>query len=166
MICIIISFIGLLLGSHLHDFHLSRVDISYRSERNEFQTSAHIFIDDLEEDIYRKSHVRLHIGTDRAIKNVDFYLEKYINTHLRIYDNNTQYYWSMVGYEISDDLQAVWIYAEMQLGNESSEIIVKNTILNDLYEDQKNITEIRSEYNLVKYEILDLTNNYLVLQLR
>ena len=52
--------------------------------------------------------------------------------------------YTFLGKEVSEDLQAVWCYLEIENINSIKELKIKNQLLTSLFDDQKNIVSITS----------------------
>lgn len=125
--------IGFFFNPVIHDFHFSTFEINKNQESNSLEITSHIFIDDLELELNEKLYLK-----DSSFNNDRIY--KYITENLQIYIGNDILPFSYLGIEMSDDLSAFWIYSEGNLKNASTKnIIIKNTILNKSFNDQRNL---------------------------
>ncbi|KXK36924.1 MAG: hypothetical protein J5I52_08075 [Saprospiraceae bacterium] len=141
-----------------HDFHLSRCEINYDVKSGDFQISAHIFIDDLEDAIRQNGGPALKLFSDNERKDSHQIIEKYINANLRFYINGQRLYLNMLGKEPSSDIQAAWCYFEVSAVRNVNQLEVENTILLQLFSDQKNIIDFTVNNKKLYFSVLDNKN--------
>lgn len=125
-----------------HDFHLSKSTLNYDEKTSTIQITLNMFIDDLEDALRLEQIDSLFICTSKENKLAETYIADYINDHLIISTGSNQQVPTWIGKEISDDLMAVWCYLEIPLSDKPSELIIDNTIMVELFDDQKNMTTI------------------------
>jgi len=127
-----------------HEFHMSKCEIAFNEEEKAVQIILHLFIDDLEAVLAEEGITKMYICTDKehadAEKNMINYLHE--NFVLEINGENLDY--AFLGKEVSEDLQAVWCYLEIENINTIEELKIKNQLLTSLFDDQKNIVSITS----------------------
>ena len=123
----------------IHDFHVSQALINYNADNRSFEISLHIFIDDLEIALLERGIEKLFIATDRENKNADDHIFGYLHDRFRIISDKDTVNFSFLGKETSHDLMAVWCYLEAVEIPSPREITIYNTILTEIYSDQKNL---------------------------
>ncbi len=127
-----------------HEFHMSKCEIAFNEEEKALQIILHLFIDDLEAALAEEGITKMYICTDKehadAEKNMTNYLQE--NFVLNVNGENVDY--TFLGKEVSEDLQAVWCYLEIENINSIKELKIKNQLLTSLFDDQKNIVSITS----------------------
>lgn len=133
-----------------HEFHISKCVIECNAEAKAIQVSLHIFIDDLEEALRQQGADKLFICTEKESKKAEKYLNRYLQRHFVLIVNNEQVAYEFIGKEISDDLAAVWCYLEFKDISAIKSIELKNDLLMEVYDDQRNIISLsandREEY--------------------
>lgn len=122
-----------------HEFHFSKCIIEHKASTNTLQISWHVFLDDLELALESQGVTNLFLCTDKEATKGELYLKKYLmqNLHLEIDEENLELEW--IGKELSDDLTAVWCYFEVREITQIEEIKITNTLLTELFDDQKNL---------------------------
>lgn len=128
--------------SPLHDFHVSKCLIEHNPNSQALQISLHLFIDDLELALEQKGHKGLFICTPKEKENANKILTAYLARKLSLEINNEKRAFDFIGKEISDDLSGVWCYLEITNVNELKALSVQNTLLLDVFDDQKNIVSL------------------------
>jgi hypothetical protein len=126
-----------------HPIHATVTTIEYNAKTKMFEMSCKIFADDLEESIKRASGTQAYIGSGtKEVKNVNALLEQYLRTHIRLEaDGKPLAGWNFVGRELEGE--AVWCYIEMDAAPAVKRLLVKNTILMELYDDQTNLVNVQ-----------------------
>ena len=133
------------LGNSLdsHEFHASKCLVEYKAEKSQIQVSMNIFIDDLEIALKEMGVDSLYIGTQKESPLADEYINKYIEHTFNIGINNSKEdVWIFIGKEISEDLSSIWCYMYLDTPQNIDQLYIKNSILLETYEDQKNITNV------------------------
>ena len=138
-----------------HDFHMSKSEIRYVSERSTIELSVHIFIDDLELTLEDHGVSGLNIGTNEESEEANNYIAEYLTSSLQLKCNETELESNWVGKELSEDLMAIWCYLQINEANQCQEITIENTILTEKYDDQKNIVSFKTDTSIRDYFIFD-----------
>ena len=142
------------LGHDAHDMHISLTELKWNEETSTFQVSIKIFIDDLELALSKEGTSGLSIGTSQESKNADGFIEGYLNKHFKIVINGKPLTLVFDGKEVSDDFQAIWCYVEFAAQPERGEkCTLSNDILFSLFEEQRNIVDIRMSKTQKDYMI-------------
>ncbi len=123
-----------------HAFHVSTFDVHCDPEHQTIQITAHIFIDDLEKALREQGlQKNLFLGTERedalANETVAKYLEQKMEFRLNAKKAKMQY----LGKENSDDGAAIWCYLEIAGAQKIQQLFVKNIVLIETFDDQRNI---------------------------
>lgn len=139
----------------VHDIHISKAEIHYKSERKELQVSLHIFLDDLEAELEEMGGQNLYLCTERESDEAEAYLLKYIEDRFKLRDKTANLKLSLVGKETSEDLLAVWCYLYVE-DYDLNELYIQNKIMITRYDDQKNIISFKVDGNREAFEILDI----------
>jgi hypothetical protein len=124
-----------------HDFHISRTEINYDNHTHEVQIAVHLFIDDFESALMKSGSPKLFLCTPKEEQAADDATEKYINNKLKVYVGGQPLQATFLGKETSTDKLAVWCYLEISNVKNISEVTIENKLLNEIYNDQKNITD-------------------------
>lgn len=129
-------------SSALHEFHISKSEVLYNTTEKALQITVHIFIDDLEDALKNQGAEKLHLCSELEAENADVYLEKYLRQQFRLTVDGKEVNYNFLGKEPSEDLQAVWCYMEVTEVENIKELMVVNSILQEMFDDQKNIVQV------------------------
>lgn len=145
-----------------HPIHLSitEMDFKAKEEKTEIQISHKIFIDDLENAL-RKNYetafetTKPNISTKTQHKEVEKYIYDYLKKVVELKINSQKKEINYIGFEFEGDV--IWIYGiiEKENSNEKESIFIKNMILMDLFDDQRNMLYLTKEKTK---EFLNFTN--------
>lgn len=138
--------IHLLLASlSAHDFHVSVTELDIHSQKGEMNVAMHIFIDDLEKGLVEMgAGDSLFLGTGFEREDSDEWIETYVLDHFTVRLDGTPVDFEWVGRELSDDLQAIWVYLAAELPPSDDGILeITHDLLMEVYDDQKNLLNLR-----------------------
>ena len=139
-----------------HDIHISLSELRFNEESQSFEVAIKIFIDDLELALKKEGATDLRIGTDRESELAEESIISYLNKHFTIEVDGKKLAPQFIGKEITDDMLAVWCYVEFKKQpGRSLKCILSNSILTDVYSDQRNIMDIHMSKTHKDYIILE-----------
>lgn len=127
-----------------HQFHVSKATLRYVAEREQIQLELHVFLDDLEKALEDAGAPKLYIGTKDEMPQAPRHIAAYLEKHFKLTWNGNPLPVGMLGYELSDDLQALWIYAQAKTREDLQSISIQNSILTEVFSDQKNIVKVEA----------------------
>jgi len=133
------------VASHIsmHDIHLSKMDIHYKTEQKALQITVHMFLDDTEAALCLRDSLEYKLFETLEHPLADSLLAEYLFDNLEISVDGLQVPLTYLGKEQSEDLQAVYAYLEIENTSVEQEIIVKNTVLLELFDDQRNMISVK-----------------------
>lgn len=127
----------------LHKYYVSITQIEFVKEQQSVQIISRIFIDDFE-SVLRKRYdksITLDRGDDET--QIDDYIKKYLLTKIEISINNKEVIPNFIGKKYDDGI--MHCYLEIENVKSISTFHIKNKVLFDMFEDQKNV--IRTNIN-------------------
>lgn len=141
-------------GTDAHDIHISLTELKFNETSSSFQVSIKIFIDDLELALSKEGTSGLFIGTPQETDGADAFIEGYLDKHFKIDLDGEPLELVFQGKEVSEDLQAIWCYVEFETQPfRGKKCTLSNDILFSLYDDQRNIMDIRMNKSQKDYTI-------------
>ena len=141
-------------GSDTHDIHICLTELKFNETTCSFQVSIKIFIDDLELALTKEGTSGLFIGTPKESGGADTFIEGYLNRHFKIDIDGKPLELVFQGKEVSEDLQAIWCYVEFEAQPiRGKKCTLSNDILFSLYDEQRNIMDIRMSKSQKDYTI-------------
>jgi len=151
LIIIVLSWISI---NSVHDFHLSKTDIHFKSEEQAIQITVHTFIDDMELALKAYDKKDLKLFQHAEAFTADSLLAVYFNDNLKVKVNNKPVQFEYLGKEASEDIQGVYSYLEILGVSDIKNLEVMNSILIDTYDDQRNIIVVKADGQSVAFHML------------
>lgn len=124
----------------MHKFYVSTIRVEYRAVQKTLQVTMRIFIDDLQETLDRNFHKKFELGGSVEPTEIDTLIKRYINSHFEVLINDKRISMNFLGKEYENDM--VYLYVELTDIDTISSIAIKDDMLMDVFEDQKNIINI------------------------
>ncbi|SHJ06762.1 DUF6702 family protein [Algibacter luteus] len=129
----------------VHKYYISVTQINYVQEKESVQIISRIFIDDLENALQTNYDEFLVLSDKDEAPIISSYLNRYLQEHLKLKINDEDVKLNFIGKEYEGDI--VRCYLEVEGVTHIDTFSVTNSILFDLFDDQKNIikTKINSK---------------------
>tara|TARA_B100001057_G_C22497341_1_gene812594 strand:- start:112 stop:615 length:504 start_codon:yes stop_codon:yes gene_type:complete len=125
----------------LHKFYVSTTSIKYIPEDRSLQITVQVFTDDFEFTLQKKSS-GIKLNPDNKVELVDSLIKKYFKKNLVFKSKDSILQFDYLGKIYRNDLLVA--YLEILLDSTITNFDVKNTLLFDFTDDQKNILHFRS----------------------
>jgi hypothetical protein len=143
-----------------HDIHISLCELRWNEDSGAFEVSLKVFIDDLELALSRQGVSGLSIGSEKEAKEANTRIAEYIKRHFRISIDGLTLTPEFLGKELSDDYLAVWCYFQFTADLlQARKCTISNDVLLELYDDQRNIMDIRMDDSHKAYTIFQPGNS-------
>lgn len=130
-----------------HAIYISVAKVNFNKEANEVLISLKVFSDDLEDAIHNYSGKRQKVVGIMDFTDLSSVIEGYVNKKIELNLDGNQVSLQVDSCENIGD--TTWIYLKGETGPFSQSIQVKNQVLFEVFDTQKNIVEI--EYSDEKY---------------
>ena len=152
-----LSLILLLITSSLHDFHMAKTEVTINQEKQRYEITQFVFLDDLQEALTLNGNPQLNLCTPNEVDSSDVYILDYLQDRFIISaDNQVLDTAHWVGKEISDDLAGVYIYYALSSDDVTpKQLNIKNTIFTEIFNDQKNLVYLTYADGTKDYLMLD-----------
>ncbi len=143
LILLIIPLFGFI---SLHKYYVSNTQIKYVKSKKSLQITSSIFVDDFEKLLKERYDDSVILNDNKDESLVDTYIEKYLQSKLKIIINTKNQNLVFLGKEYDNDV--MYCYLEIENVEGINTIEISNTMLFDLFETQKNIvrTNINQKY--------------------
>ncbi len=126
-----------------HDFHVSKAQVDIQTASREVQITLHIFLDDLEDALAQRGQTHLFLGTDKEKAEAEEQLLDYLKDRFELRSGDLDLEFELIGKELSDGQAAIWCFLMVSNIPAIHRVFVRNEILMDLYDDQKNLIHLR-----------------------
>lgn len=128
--------------SNYHEFYLSVTDINYIQEEKSLQVISRVFTDDFEDVLNKRYNKDFKLIPKFEVKEIDVFIEKYIRDKFILETNRGQLTFKYVGRKYEDDM--IYLFLEVENLEAFEVLTVENSILIDLFEEQKNMIHFKS----------------------
>ena len=123
----------------LHKFYVSVTNVSYSEKEESLQVISRIFIDDLEEVLEARYDFQANLATDDESDQAETYIQRYFQTKFEVIVNGEVREYTFLGKRYENDLVICYIeLPDIPVAGLSS-VAIRNEILTDLFEEQKNL---------------------------
>lgn len=126
-----------------HKFYVSVTDIEYNEKQKSLQIIAHVFIDDLEKLLKERYKKDLFLLKKGEHPEADAYVQKYFEDKMKISVNGKERTLKYIGKEYDND--ELLLYIEVENVEPFDKIEVENTVLTDMFPEQKNIIKVENK---------------------
>ena len=134
--------------SMAHKYYVSVTQVAFIKEKKSVQIISRIDVDDLEFTLRERYDKNIDLTPIDESPSVDNYIKKYIKQKLEIKINTKEVDFNFIGKDYDND--QIVCYLEVENISKITTIEISNTLLFDLFQEQKNI---------VKLKINDKVNN-------
>jgi len=125
-----------------HKFYVSTTTLDYRPQNQQIQITMQLFIDDVQAVLNQRYDASLRLAPDNETDRIVAYLEKYIRQKFVLATPEQELEYAILGKEYRNDL--VLMYLELPMESLPDRLIIKNQILFDLFDEQKNILHFKN----------------------
>ncbi len=143
---LIIAIIPLLGFTSLHKYYVSNTQVDYVKDQKAIQITSGIFVDDFEKLLKERYDDTIVLNDNQDEALIDAYIEKYLLAKLEVIIDTKKQDLVFIGKEYEEDI--IYCYLEIENIEAINTMEISNTLLFDLFEEQKNIvrTNINEKY--------------------
>lgn len=124
-----------------HEYYLSVTEINYKAESQSLQIITRVFTDDFENVLRQRFNDEIRLVENYEEGPVEKMIARYLRQKLQINSNGQQHQLKYLGKEYEND--QVVLYIEVENVPSFKEIEITNSILTDLFDDQKNVVHVK-----------------------
>lgn len=132
-------------SSGAHKYYMSVTEIEYVEEKKSLQIITRLFVDDFEKLLQTRYDESVTLIRGENNKQTNAYISRYFEDKFQIIIQNSQVPLKFIGKRYEDDL--VICYFEAVAIENFKQASIKNLILTDLFEDQKNLIHFKKDGN-------------------
>ena len=130
----------LLSFSDYHKFYVSVTEIEHNEKNQTLQVISRVFTDDFENVLKTRYDPAIRLGEKVETPGVNAHIEKYLTQRFAVEVDGTPLKAKFLGKEYENDM--ILFYIEIPNVKEMKKIKVKNTLLLDMFEEQKNLIHV------------------------
>jgi hypothetical protein len=122
----------------MHPVHVSITNLDYMPEQNKITLSFKVFQDDFQLLFAHLYQVSINFDDHENYKNYQNRVDEYFSSHFKIIEGEDKKH--LISYKgMKKNEESIWFYYETLVDKEIEYLEIVNTILLDLYFDQKNM---------------------------
>ncbi|MBI6120011.1 DUF6702 family protein [Salegentibacter maritimus] len=142
-ISLILASFFLLSGfkSGAHEFYLSVTEIEYNRQQQSLQIITRVFIDDFQNVLNQRYGAKLQLSEEAEEGAIAGNISKYLQQKLKLRVHGEELQLNYLGKEY--DADQLILYIEVENVTPFNNIEVTNSILTDLFDEQKNIVHVK-----------------------
>lgn len=125
-----------------HKFYVSTTSIVYKEQKQTFEITSQMFIDDME-TLLRLDNKYIKMLPDSNIKLIDELIESSLRTYFQIEINKKNIDFEFVGREYKNDI--IQCYFEVMIPDNSKKITLRNRMFFNLFKEQQNIIHFKNQ---------------------
>lgn len=133
--------LGLAAAAPIHDFFVSILTIRFKEKERTLDLTWRITAHDMEHAF--ESTAPLKLGSDKENPKADSLLNDYFKHHLVLFLEDKQLSWQWVGKEL--DGETLYCYLQVDDVSTPNDLVVQNTLLQDVFGDQQNLVHVEGE---------------------
>jgi len=130
---LILPFLLLITSFILHKYYVSVMEINYKPASHQFEMIMRVFPDDIETIL----HDEYEIQADLSQRETKEFLYRYVYEKFHIWIGEEELAYEILGTAEKDEFLVILLQAEVP--DNTHLIVVKNTLLQDLFDEQKNL---------------------------
>ena len=139
-IALLLLFIGFSSFKTDHKFYVSVTEIEYNEKAHSLQIISRVFIDDFEKLLQTRYDQSIHLTKNGDSEKLTDYIKKYLGQKMEVELDGKPYKLNYIGKEYENDL--LLFYLEIPDVPEFKKIGIKNAILIDMFNEQKNLVHV------------------------
>lgn len=140
LVFLVLILLGFSSFTTYHKFYVSVTEVEFNEKAQSLQIISRVFTDDLENVLRKRYKDDLRLGKNLESLQAPLYLKKYLEQKLQIWVDDKIVQINYLGREYDNDLTI--LYIEVENVPEFDRIKLENTVLMDLFQEQKNLMHV------------------------
>ncbi|HSI70252.1 MAG TPA: DUF6702 family protein [Gillisia sp.] len=138
---LLLSFVGFSSFKSAHKFYVSVTEIEHNEKAESLQVISRVFIDDFENVLNLRYGRDLTLDPQTETAGAEEFIKKYLEQKMHIEVNGKTTGINYLGKEYENDMLV--FYLEVPKVKNVRNVLVKNTVLMDMFEEQKNLVHVK-----------------------
>ncbi|MDK2978750.1 MAG: hypothetical protein PWP52_1464 [Bacteroidales bacterium] len=148
----------------MHPVHASFTNVEYLEAQNEISVSFQLFTQDFELLLFHLYETEVNINNQEDVQKFQDKIGQYFNHHFKLKHDDLDFKLENKGIKTTEEF--IWFYYRIPLKEHlPAKVTIQNTILFDLFFDQKNLLIIKSEGNEQGYQF-DIRNKEILIAIK
>lgn len=137
---LLFAFFGLFSFTAVHKFYVSVTEVEHNAKAQSLQVISRVFTDDFENVLKARYDSNIRLGHDSETAGAEPYIEKYLEQKIKVAVDGKKVSLKYLGKEYENDM--IIFYIEVPGIKTINRIEVENSVLMDLFEEQKNLVHV------------------------
>ena len=151
-----------LMAASAHKYYFSVTQADYDVKSKSLKMVTRVFYDDLEKVFQERYDKSIKVDKTYDQEKLDAYIQKYFNSKFIVSVNGKEQKLSYIGHK--DEVDYVVCFVEVKNITNPQSIEIENTLLMDMFPDQKNVIHLQVG-NTKKSYLLNKENDKAMLKL-
>ena len=151
-----------LMAASAHKYYFSVTQADYDVKSKSLKMVTRVFYDDLEKVFQERYDKTIKVDKTYDQEKLDAYIQKYFNSKFIVSINGKEQKLSYIGHK--DEVDYVVCFVEVKNITNPQSIEIENTLLMDMFPDQKNVIHLQVG-NTKKSYLLNKENDKAMLKL-
>lgn len=151
-----------LMAASAHKYYFSVTQADYDVKSRSLKMVTRVFYDDLEKVFQERYDKTIKVDKTYDQEKLDAYIQKYFNSKFIVSVNGKEQKLSYIGHK--DEVDYVVCFVEVKNITNPQSIEIENTLLMDMFPDQKNVIHLQVG-NTKKSYLLNKENDKAMLKL-
>ncbi|WP_405325547.1 DUF6702 family protein [Leeuwenhoekiella sp. LLG6367-2.1] len=151
-----------LMAASTHKYYFSVTQADYDVKSKSLKMVTRVFYDDLEKVFQERYDKSIKVDKTYDQEKLDAYIQKYFNSKFIVSVNGKEQKLSYIGHK--DEVDYVVCFVEVKNITNPQSIEIENTLLMDMFPDQKNVIHLQVG-NTKKSYLLNKENDKAMLKL-
>lgn len=131
-----------LLGATAHKYYFSVTQADYDAKDHALKMVTRVFYDDLQKVFQERYDKSIKVDASYDQKKLDGYIQRYFNQKFIVKINGKERRLNYIGHK--DEMDYVVCFIEVTDVQNPKSISIENTLLMDLFQDQKNVVHLNT----------------------
>jgi hypothetical protein len=138
---IFLSLLGLTSFKSAHKFYVSVTEIEHNEKKESLQIISRVFIDDFENVLNLRYGQDITLDPHSETTVAEDFIKKYLEQKIHMEVNGKEMENKYLGKEYENDMLV--FYIEVTGVSNVKNVLVRNSVLMDLFEEQKNLVHVK-----------------------
>ncbi|MBU8893727.1 MAG: hypothetical protein KOO66_13185 [Bacteroidales bacterium] len=145
----------------MHPVHVSVTNMEYQPEKDNISLSFKIFTDDFQILFSHLYNIKIDFNENGNYSLYQEVIDNYFAEHFKVLFKDKELVLKNTG--IKSNFEATWFFYDCAVSEIEGNLIVKNTLLLDLYPDQKNLLIFKNGKLEKGYQFNIKNNEYIII---
>ncbi|MGI4873139.1 MAG: DUF6702 family protein [Janthinobacterium lividum] len=134
------------LAAPRHAYHTTLMELRLNPDKQQVELALKVFTDDLEKALSKGRPTAVDLHSPMALPIIELYLHEHIKVSIPAAPRRPRLPQEVRFQGMRSENDAYWLFMVVPLIHPTKELLVRETVLLDVYSDQKNIVNAEGNY--------------------